>query len=159
MSDLTRHCRSNPAALLHPTTALPHLQERLAYGSKSIQQNLDQVNFLASYRVSLTDQHLKVARIPHTSRSGSNPRNHHKDKWSTISTSDTMIYPVAQLATKACLSPSCWGLPLRLGISTLHRSQVKRVGSWGEGWFYSLQEVVTNLPGLPQAWQAHRAML
>jgi hypothetical protein len=80
MSNLT-------AALPHPTAALPHLQERLAHSSKSIQWNLDRVNFLASCRV-------EVHRS--TARNGSNTTHkyglkpykspqrrvkHHKHKW------------------------------------------------------------------------------
>jgi hypothetical protein len=52
------------------------------------------------------------------------------------STNDTMIYPVVQLVTKACLRPRCWGIHTRIDLPhkacPLPRSQVKRVNSWDE---------------------------
>ena len=58
-----------------------------------------------------TDRQLEVVAQVYTSRSTSNPKNHLNNNMNYKKVEqahgDTMIYPVVQLTTKACLSSRC----------------------------------------------------
>ena len=102
--------------------------------------------------------------MSHPSRSDANPRNHLNTIWNASEVNqaygDTKIYPVVQLATKACLSLCCWGTPPRL--RDLQPYLVLKSREWTlelRGDFTSYLGWLQTSQGCHISWQAPRAML